>query len=740
MRKNKSTNIVAGILMVAFIGIFLVISGRFFYIQATGEVSNVSLEEWAKQKRTSSYSISAERGDIVDRNGMTLAYDQPTYRLYAIIDEAFSENQKNLHHVADPEETAEKLATVLEADKDKFLSVLQSGIENGKIQVEFGKEGRGISQQTKEDIEDLNLPGINFSKEAMRYYPNGMFASHILGFAREVEEEDEDEDGYVTQSIKGITGIEKEKEELLRGTDGYISFERDKYNKKLLDPNEVIKKPEHGHDVHLTIDQKIQTLLEDAMAEVDEDYAPERITAIVMNAKTGEVLAMGNRPSYNPNNPKDVENWYNDAISIPFEPGSTIKMFTWAAAMEEGVYNGSETFKSGSYRINEQVQPVNDHNGGEGWGTISFDEGFIRSSNVAASKLLWEKMDTETYLEYLHDFGFDKKTDIDLPGEAMGTISYTYPRDKLSTSFGQGTTLTPIQQVKAATAITNGGEMLKPYIIKEIVDSNSGEVVKENTPEVVGNPISEDTANQMLDLLGAVVTAEDGTGQMYALDNYSVGGKTGTSQIPAPNGGYLSGYGDNIFSFLGMAPKDDPQLVMYVSVKQPDLETEDGYALGSTPVSFIFTNVMESSLRYLDIEPDKEQEAEIKEINVGDFHNKNVKQATEELEKQGINVTVIGSGEKIIGSNVAEGENILPHNRVILLTDKAKMPDITGWSSRDVFQLANLLGLEAHVDGIGFVVSQSIDVDTPIKEGDQLNVSLSPPNETSSEEDAEAEE
>src|SRR5699024_2799327 len=187
-------------------------------------------------------------------------------------------------------------------------------------------------------------------------------------------------------------GMEKEKNKILSGTDGYVRYHRDKYNKKLLDANEVVKSPENGHDIYLTIDQKIQTLLEDVMSQVDEEYNPKRITAAVMNPKTGEILAMSNRPSYNPNSPDDVKNWYNDVISTPVEPGSTIKMFTWAAAMEAGVYNGEETFKSGKYVVNPKVETINDHNNGDGWGTIDYDEGFRRSSNVAASKLAWEKI------------------------------------------------------------------------------------------------------------------------------------------------------------------------------------------------------------------------------------------------------------------------------------------------------------------------------------------------------------
>lgn len=730
MKKNKSINIVAGLLMLSFIGVFLILSGRFLYIQASGEVNNVSLEEWAKQKRTSSYSLHAERGKILDNNGMTLAYDQPTYRLYAVVDEAFSENQKNPQHVTDPEETAEQLAEVLDADTKDFLTNLEAGIKNDKTQVEFGKQGKGLSQQQKDEITNLKLPGINFTKEAMRYYPNGMFASRILGFAKETEVEDDE--GQVFREINGVTGIEEEKNDFLKGKNGYISFERDKYNKKLLDPNEVIKKPEDGNDVYLTIDQKVQTLLEDVMTQVEDQYTPSRISAIVMNAKTGEIIAMGNRPSYNPNNPVDVENWYNDAISMPFEPGSTMKMFTWASAIEEGVYNGAETFKSGSYRINEQVQPVNDHNGGEGWGTISFDEGFIRSSNVAAARLLWEKMDSETYLDYLKAFDFDEKTNIDLPGEAEGKISYTYPRDKLSTTFGQGTTLTPIQQVKAASAIANNGKMLQPHVIKKIVDSNTGDIIKENQPKVVGEPISEETSLQVLDLMESVVTDKNGTGKMFALDNYSVAGKTGTSQIPGPDGGYLQGMGNNIFSFLGMAPHDDPQLIMYVAVKQPDLEMEDGYVEGSAPVSFMFKNVMENSLRYLNIEPDKEAKNETKEINVPEMDGKKVKTIKKELENQEINVTVVGSGDIITGSNVRKGEKLLANDRVILLTDKLTMPNVEGWSSRDILQLANLLELEINIEGNGFVVSQSIEENKPIKKGDQLTIKLKKPEDIES--------
>lgn len=722
MKKNAQTHYVSGLLLLIFVGAFLIVTGRFVYIQVSGEVNNVLLSDWAKQKRKSGYPLDSERGKIFDKNGMKLAYDRPTYRIYAILDEEYSLNSKVPRHVEDLEKTAELLAPTLEVDESFIFKQLQNGIESDpqKFQVEFGKAGRGLTQAKKDEIMELNIPGISFEKESIRYYPNGMFASHILGFARKESIEKDDKE---VEEVIGVTGIENEMNELLSGKDGYISYQRDRYNQKLLDPDEVITKPINGNDVYLTIDQKIQTLLEDAMSEVDTEYKPQKITATVMDAKTGEILAMSNRPSYNPNNPSDVKNWYNDAVSTPYEPGSTVKMFTWAAAIDAGVYDGDEWFKSGSYRANERLQKVNDHNGGKGWGSITYDEGFARSSNVATAKLVWEKLGTEKYLEYLQAFDFDKKTNIDLPGEVSGQLLYNWPQEKITTGFGQGSTLTPIQQMKAATAITNGGEMLEPYIIKQIIDPETDEVVKEGSRKVVGNPISEGTAHQVIDLLDSVVNSDSGTGKKYNLENYSVIGKTGTAQIPDPTGesAYLKGSASNIFSFLGMAPKDDPELIVYVSVSQPTLPDDE---TGSDPVAYVFTSVMENSLRYLNITPDKETEEQAPIVEIPKMINQKTKEVVDNLENNGLQVTVVGSGEKIVKASHTEGDKLFASDHLMLLTDKPTMPNIIGWSLRDVYKLSDLVGFELEIVGNGYVKGQSIDKGKEIKQDDHLNVEL----------------
>src|SRR5699024_921522 len=324
---------------------------------------------------------------------------------------------------------------------------------------------------------------------------------------------------------------------------------------------------------------------------------------------------------------------------------------------------------------------------------ITYDEGFLRSSNVAASQLVWDVMGPDLFYEYVQAFDFDERTGIDLPSEISGQVLYNYPAEKLTTSFGQGGTLTPIQQMKAATAIANDGKMMKPYVVKKIVNPDTGEVIEEKEAEMVGEPISTDTAHQVLDLLNDVVNDDKGTGKPYRLKDYSVAGKTGTAEIPNPNGtGYLTGHGNSVYSFLGMAPADDPQIMMHVAVKRPQISNDES---GSDVVSYIFNNVMENSLRYLNIEPDNEEESDqIEDVTLPDLEGKNVKEAVNLLKEKGFNYTVVGTGNKVTALNIDESDTIFTDQHVILVTEKPTMPDLTGWSKRDVFQLGELLNLD----------------------------------------------
>jgi penicillin-binding protein 2B len=565
------------------------------------------------------------------------------------------------------------------------------------------------------------LPGIAFIRDSRRYYPNGKFASHVIGYTQKIEK---DNGKYETV---GMMGLEKSLDKYLKEKDGYVKYLSDQKGIMLPNTKESIVPPDNGNNVYLTIDQKIQTFLEDSMNRVMKEYKPKKIIGIVADPKTGKILAMGSRPSFDPNK-KNIHNYYNDAVAYRYEPGSTMKIFTLAAAIEEGVFNPNEYYQSGVYKVGPNR--IRDHNK-RGWGTITYLEGVQRSSNVAFAKIANEKLGTDRLLQYLHRFGFHQKTGIDIPGEAESRINYKWELDKISTAFGQGSAITPIQQIQAATAIANKGKMMKPYVIDRIVDPDTGKVVLEKKPEVVGTPISEKTAKEVLNILETVVTSEKGTGQPYHIEGYDVAGKTGTAQIPSPHGGYLRGFNNFIFSFLGMAPKDDPRVIVYVAVQQPKLSE---FESGSAPVSAIFNPVMKNTLQYLNIQPTNEEKTSFKKekspqgISVSSLTGLQTNEAIKSVKNLGLEPVVIGNGEKVIDQYPFPKEHVIAGEKIMLKTDgKLTMPDLKGWSQRDVMKLASLLKLKPSLKGNGYVVHQNISAGAVVKENDYLIVELMDP-------------
>jgi penicillin-binding protein 2B len=716
VKKQPNINYGAAGLFLLFSLLFFLLIFRYTSIQITGEAAGQVLATKAEQKYMRERVIEAKRGTIYDQNGEVIAEDAASYTLVAILDKTMTTDPKEPKHVDDPESAAEALAKFIDLPENEIYRILT---KPGLFQVEFGKAGKDISHQTKSEIESLKLPGITFTRDTKRFYPNGIFASHLVGFV----EEKEDEDGKV-KSI-GTLGIEQSLDRQLSGSNGRIQYQSDIWGLLLPGGKENIVPAENGQDVYLTIDKKIQTFLEDALNKVAAEYKPKKMIAIVADPKTGDILAMGQRPSFHPKSREGIsDEWHNIAIEASFEPGSTMKIFTLAAAIEEKVFDPNEWYKSGSYKVAPNIRAIHDHNY-VGWGNITYLEGVQRSSNVAFAKLANEKLGFERFHNYLTKFGFEQLTDIDLPNETSGTILFNYPLEKITTSFGQGTTLTPIQQIQAATAIANDGKMMKPHVIRKIVETNSKKVITENKPEVVGEPISAATAKQVRDILETVVTSPKGTGNRYKIEGYDVAGKTGTAQIPGPDGKYLTGAKNYIFSFLGMAPKDDPKLVVYVAVQQPEI---DNYFNGSIPVSMIFNSVMKNSLQYMNIEPTKTKKAE--SVILPDFKNQTPKSTKKELESLGLEVVMIGNGSKIIAQLPLEGSRILEGEKIVLKTDgKISIPDLTGWSLRDSIKVANLASLKLNPVGTGFVVKQNISPGAPVKEGEFLILDFETPLE-----------
>lgn len=717
-RKQPNINFGVAILFVLFCLLFLIILFRFISIQTTGEVLGIDLAARAQSLYQKEKVIEAKRGTIYTRKGDVIAEDTYSYKLVAILNKKVTSNKKKPRHVVDPELTAKKLAKLIDLEESEIYRILTKKTKKGvPFQVEFGKAGRDISLQTKKDIEELKLPGVTFIQDSKRFYPNGIFASHLVGYVEKMEA-----DESKTDTI-GMLGIEKSFNDALTGQNGSFRYESDVWGDLLPKGKGLVKPAKNGQDIYLTIDKKIQTFLEDSLNKVDKKYKPEKIIAIVADPKTGEILGMAQRPSFHPKTKEGInESWHNEAIENSFEPGSTMKIFTLASAIEEGVFDPNGSFQSGSYKVTENSSPVKDHNGGRGWGTISYLEGVQRSSNVAFAKIVKEQLGYEVFKEYLSKFGFNQPTGIDLPNETSGKILYEWPLEKVTTGFGQGSAFTPIQQIQAATAVANGGNMMQPYVISKIIDNNKNEIVKKSKPKVVGNPISADTAKRTLDILGTVVTAEEGTGyNRYNIEGYEVAGKTGTAQIPDPETGrYLKGHKNYIFSFLGMAPKDDPELIIYVAVQQPNIDLNTN---GAEPVSEIFKPVMKSSLQYLNIEPSQKKKTQ--SSKTPDVTGMSVNDAKRRLEEKGFKPIVIGEGKKITTQVPDSTFNMLKGERVIIKGDgKLNFPDMAKWSLRDVLKVTKAANLKINTVGNGYVVKQNIKPGSNFTEGDYLIVEL----------------
>ncbi|WP_456093934.1 penicillin-binding protein [Paenisporosarcina antarctica] len=705
-------------------GLFFLLLSRIIFIQVTGEADGQALAAKAAAKYEREQIINASRGKIVDRNNEVIAEDTLSYRLVAVISPKATTNAKKPKHVNDVDKTADVLAKYLPISKEKLVERLS---KEGPYQVEFGSSGRDISHKVMTEISEQNLPGIVFVRDLKRFYPNGIFASHLIGFA--VKEEQED----LSFKTNGKMGIESIYNKQLTGKNGKVQYDSDLWGYLLPNSEKMVTPAQDGYNIHVTLDKKVQNFLEDAMSRVEEEYQPEKMLAIVADPKTGEILGMSQRPSFDPETREGLTtNWLNESIENTIEPGSTMKAFTVAAAIEEGKWEPNAWYKSGQYKMYDRI--IRDHNR-VGWGSITYLEGFQRSSNVAMAYLL-ERLGGETFVEYVKKFGFGEQTGIDLPNEASGKIIEDNPISRLTTTYGQGSTVTPMQIIQATTAIANDGIMMQPYVIDKVVNPLTKEVVSNHKAIEAGKPISAATAKQVRELLASTVTSENGTAKRFELSDYSVAGKTGTAQQPDGKGNYLSGTNSYLYSFIGMAPAEDPQLVVYIAVSKPKLEVNE---VGSMPVSEIFRSVTENSLKYMNIKP--EEVKSIPTVTVPEVKGKDVTVAQNQMVEQKINPVLIGETGKVKEQFPASGTETLPGSLVMLKTNgPITIPDFTNWSKRHVLVYQVLSGLNIEVIGDGYVVSQSVTKGTVSKEQTPIVIKLQTPEETNNNVQKETEE
>ncbi len=707
-KKKKTRNNVKYSKLVILLSLFLfaIMILRVIELATSKEIDGVNLQKLASQRTNKTEILEAKRGTIYSSDNEILALNVASYKLIAYLDSKRTEHEDDPQHVVDKEKTAEALAPILELDKEEILNYLN---KKNVYQTEFGSHGRGLSELEKQKIEELNLPGLDFIESYKRYYPKGQFLSYTLGYAKNDDNDD---------SITGEMGIEKYYDKILKGKDGYVTYQKDLKGYKIADSNEIRQEAVEGKDIYLTVDSNIQFFIEQALNKAKIEYGYEWFTMIIADAKTGAILGLSSYPSFDPNL-RNITNYIDLSVASAYEPGSTMKTFTYMAAMENGVYNGTDTYKSGLYETSDGTV-IGDWNR-NGWGVISYDKGYALSSNVGVINLISRNMNAAMLRQYFRKLGFGSKTRISLPNEASGTINFKYETEIYNAGFGQGITTTPIQNIQALTPLTNDGMLLQPYLVKKIINPSNKEIIMTGKKNEIERVASTATVEKMLQLMDDTVNGIGNTGSGYRIDSHELIGKTGTAQIAAENGqGYLDGKNDIISSFAGIYPKSNPEIIIYASVKRPSNGSQK-------PISNAVKEVVLNIGKYLGTEQ-QTTTTQVIEYTLPSFINKDIEKVKTTLTNNSMKYQVIGNGNKVVKQYPEKNNKITNKDTVYLITNDNTyvIPNVCGLSSKEAKTLLQLLGVKVKLEGSGYVINQSIAENTPITEGMEITLTLNP--------------
>lgn len=724
MKKNRGDRAVRSIFLLALAVMILLAADVFFVaIEKKHLRSGTDLSVYADSDNLRTEVTKAMRGNIYASDGTVIAEDSRTYNIICILDSSRPSVGDTISYVQDKEGTAEQLSKILKIDYDTCLNYLNQDV----YQTELGTAGRNLSESVKDEIEALNLPGIEFTNSIKRVYPLGQFASNLIGFAQS------DENG----SVVGKMGAELYLNSYLTGTDGYRTYQADKNGYILPGMKEDTQAAVNGNDVYTTLNVSIQQALEDSFQMTEDTFGAIRIWGAVMEISTGKILAWGQYPSFDPNT-LDITDYNNYGSQLPYEPGSTLKGITWSAAINEGVYNGEDTLYSGPfyydwdenrnpYRVDYHKDFVITNASGNNWGWITYDQGLMLSSNVAAATIETSLITPDILLEYEKKFGFFQPVRSDGMPEESGYLQFTWPGDKISLSYGQGSTVTMLQMLQAYSAIFGDGTMKRPYYIESIRDGyDSNKVLYQASTKVTGTPITEDTAKQMQALLYQVVNNDTyGTAKYYKIDETEIIGKTGTTQV-ASNGNYLSGY--TIASLMSAMPADNPQVLVYYCFEAP--YNHDAHyktdavknLLSRTAIELGFAS--NTSAGSSSESSAGDGDAVLVSGTMPNLVNHSLSYADEKLNGLDITLYTLGNGDSVIAQYPEEGESLSNGERVFLVTDTNSftMPDLTGWTRKDVTALWQVTQFGFRLKGEGVVTSQNIAAGTTVTKGTEIEV------------------
>lgn len=707
---------------------FLVLVGRIFFLQV------VQYDFWhatAVKQWSTSKVLTAVRGAITDRNGKELAVDSPAYSVVVepnIINQRGTADDvvKILHDKLGVSEDKLRELVNRKYDKDSSKGAYKKG--DYSVWVEVRPQGWKIDGDLKDEIQTAIAGvqtakgldkttdiGIVFDDQVKRFYPQHTLAANVLGFM--------DNEGNPKY------GIESYFEDMLKGANGRIGYQKDAKGVVLPDAKSEVVAPKDGSSIQLTLDSTIQFYAEQAAKKAFEKYQPKSVSVIAADPNTMDILAMVHMPTFDPNNysaTKSLEDFNNLAVTAMYEPGSTFKIVTLSAAVQEGKFNPNDTYQSGVIRVGGR----NIHDVGRNWGVISYLDGVKHSSNVAFVKLGLEKVGTNKLTEYIKNFGFGEKTGIQLPGELAGTMNVTDKSplgDQASITFGHNVSVTPIQQIAAISAVANGGRLLTPHIVKSISNPQTGEVKIMNEVHKVRDVITPQTAKTVSGYLEQVVSDQKiGTGRNAYIPGYRVAGKTGTAEKTGAVKSDGSVYDKNraVVSFIGYAPADDPKVAIFFMIDEPNDPKAGG---GSAAAPFV-KDIMSQTLEYMgvpkkfsnkEIEAQNEEKSEsgdtLVKVASPNLVKMKLTDAKAKLLDEGIAYEQVGNGASVLEQYPSAGAAMYAGQKIYLLTenkDDMNVPDLTGLSLRDAIDILTLMDVSISTRGSGYVAAQKLTKDS----------------------------
>ena len=682
------------------------------------EYSSRAEEQW-----TSEGSIDARRGRILDRNGVELAVSANVYRIDFDLNSVRQYLKNNSLTNAD---IAGKIADAVAMEESKVMEKLETKLASG-ANAGSATLIRRIEKEAADKVNNLNIDGVIVSPDTKRYYPKGEFLAHVLGSTNV--------DG------QGLTGVELQYNEHLSGVPGVRISEIERNEENLSYTISNFTEPIDGKDVTLTIDSKIQAIAEKVAEKGLVDNQAKRVSIMVMNPNNGEILAMVNKPDFDPNNPFDgfedfsgetdgeklQKMWRNSLVNDTFEPGSIFKVVTMVTALEEGIASESDTFEcGGSLQVGSHTIKCWKTSG---HGSQILPQILQNSCNVGFMKL-GEKIGKETLNEYIKKLGFGKTTGIDLPGEASGIVKKTEnitESDLATISFGQTNTVTAIQYMQAFNALANGGSLIQPHIMKEVSHYNSDDtkVIDETYEPVISkNVLSDKSTATLRDYLERTVN-EGGSNKSY-IEGYHIGGKTGTAQkVNSVTGGYESG--KYISSMAAMAPVDSPEITAFVSIDEPSNGAYYAGVVTAPLMKILLTDIF----NYMDSEFSEDYNAVVRDVLIPEIRGKSIEEAKKILKDVNLEYNIEGSGEIVTntqpypGYTVKEGTKITIYTGDAVDNNKVSMPDLTGLSVTSAKDILDDLGIKYSLEGDGFVIDQSIPAGEVITTGSNVRLTLS---------------